>query len=76
MQKTLRFALITLLAALVIAGCRRQTPPPPPPIPAPAATPTPAASPSQQVPGPSPTIDPALLDDGLDEALKELEAIE
>ncbi|TSC76301.1 MAG: hypothetical protein G01um101431_922 [Parcubacteria group bacterium Gr01-1014_31] len=56
--------LIMLAAALALtaAGCQRAVP---------AAPPAPLPSPQ-----PSATPDPALLDDGLDGALEELDAVE
>lgn len=62
------------IAATTFWGCQRK-PTPPPVLPddttEPAAQATPMASPSPQV-----SIPPELLDDGLDEALKELDAVE
>lgn len=52
-----------LFVVFVLAACQRQ-----PSV----VTPSPAPT----VSAPTPSIEPALLDDGLDDALKELDAVE
>ena len=62
MKKNMLITFAAALALAAAAGCQRAVP---------AVSPAPVASPQL-----SATPDPALLDDGLDAALEELDAVE
>lgn len=64
MLKKYLLCLLAVVSVLAVAGCGKKSAPPP------SATPQASSSPAER------PVDPALLDDGLDEALKELDAVE
>lgn len=65
MNKKIILGLAIAPLLLAVAGCGKKSSPPPT-----TTTPQAISSPSER------PVDPALLDDGLDEALKELDAVE
>ncbi|MDD5110082.1 MAG: hypothetical protein PHI63_02610 [Patescibacteria group bacterium] len=70
-NKKIFITTLACMSILGLAGCTRQ--------PAPAAPQNNAQLPASQlaaIPTPKPSVDPALLDDGLDGALKDLDAVQ